>query len=299
MARKKLNTFAAGEHITAEKMNNTFNTNGVEALVREVTGDQIKREGISNRVCNTGQRHAISTAPRGTGNPWFGGEAKSILNNPLLMADFFAQGTGAFIIRTGGDNMVLDLTQEVADTQEGDFALIEFCGQASFLHYLTGGAGASGQRIPYGPAGENGDYRHMTGRIYLRLTVNGIDYDIPSTAYPGCDAQFGSCYDNSDPTDTLSTGSIIGTFPDVPAWSGEGDFYNTGPGTHRSFHLSLLVPLTGNESTLYCKAVVAPYSPPENTTPAPGPTQIPYADPIANISQAFFSGRIIRKGEIL
>jgi hypothetical protein len=291
MARKTLTPLQEGEHITATRVNDLFNSNGVAGIVSDVAGDQVAQGGITARACNTAIR-GVSTAARGTGNPWFGGEALpggGINNLTIVQPGQVITGTGDTFLRWGGNDLAVDLSNEVSDAENGDFVLVELSGQAHFFHYLSGGTynDVNGV-IP----GATPTYTNATGRIYLQVTTGtpGLtQVTVPHASIPGNDAIFGTQIINGAYTNAYSTGRICPTLAGSP-YGNEDDIWNTGPGTFRSFHISCIVPLNGNESTLIIKAKC-------NPGPAIAGSPAPFADPTAHILQASFTGRVIRKGE--
>tara|TARA_R110001599_G_scaffold104220_6_gene264660 strand:- start:953 stop:1828 length:876 start_codon:yes stop_codon:yes gene_type:complete len=290
MARKSFTPLGEGEHITANRINDLFDADGVEGILTNIAGEQIEDASITLRACNQGVRTAASTAGRGTGSPWFGGEAPSAtgINNQILDSPGqVIQSTTDSYIRAGGNDLAIDLTHQVNDCLDGDFALIELSGQAHFFHYLAGGSAQDNNGVI---AGSTPDYAKYFGTIFLQVTKNATTVNIPHSSIPGNDAHFGSILINgSYAGSTYNSGKLYPTVPTQTPYVSEANIGNTGPGTYRSFHISVIVPLDGDETVLQCKAKCLPGQ--AITSPAP------FANPVAHILNARFTGRVIRKGE--
>jgi len=289
MARQTLVPLEEGGHITAAKINNAFGVSGASGLVQNVSGDQVAQGGITGRACNTGVRTGASAASRGNGNPWFGGEAIATtgLNNLTLVAPGdIITGNSYVFIQSGGNDMAIDLSDEIADSENGDFALIEFCGQAHFFHYLAGPTATDGtSTVP----GSSPTYTDAEADMKLVVTLGGTTVDVPHASIPGNDAHFGSMMINGGYGNAYSTGRICPTLPSLSPYGTEDDTHNTGPGFLRSFHLSCIVPLNGTQSVLTAKCAVRP-------GPAIAGSPAPFSSPVAHILQATFTARVIRKG---
>ena len=289
MARQTLDPLEEGGHITAAKINDAFGASGATGLVSNVSGDQVAQGGITGRACNTGVRIGASAASRGNGNPWFGGEALagSGVNNLTLVAPGdIITGTSYTFIQSGGNDMQVDLSDEIADSENGDFALIEFSGQAHFFHLLAGSSIThSSNTVP----GAAPSYTSAEADMKLVVTLGGSTVDVPHATIPGNDASFGTMLINGNYSTTYGSGNICPTLPNVIPYANEDDVFNTGSGTFRSFHLSCIVPLDGTQSALTAKAAVRPGQ-------SIGGSPAPFSDPIAHILQANFTARVIRKG---
>jgi hypothetical protein len=289
MARQTLDPLEEGGHITAAKINDAFGASGATGLVSNVSGDQVAQGGITGRACNTGVRIGASAASRGNGNPWFGGEALagSGVNNLTLVAPGdIITGNSYVFIQSGANDMQIDLSDEIADSENGDFALIEFSGQAHFFHYLAGTSPTDAANTVPGAAPS---YTSQEADMKLVVTLGGSTVDVPHATIPGNDAHFGTLLINGNYTTTYGSGNICPTTPNVSPYGTEDDMHNTGSGTFRSFHLSCIVPLDGTQSALTAKVAVRPGQ-------SIGGSPAPFASPIAHILQANFTARVIRKG---
>jgi len=260
MAKATMTPLVDGEQITAAKLNALYdNTTGLTTTVSNITGEQVRTEGISRRVINTATGNNVKDGAN-VADGW---------GHPFVQLNFFKTDSGAGRTypvvagtektRTGmtkntGAALELDLTpycvalntdsegSATGTAHKGDFIVFEYVVQISSLLKLD--KVFSDNSATY-VSGQNylTDFTTLDLNLTVAYSGGGSITMIAGQQFAGCEARIGSfisCDPDASATFTVGNQNLSYTENTIDG----------GVGALRSVKLTGVYKVTGTETTL-------------------------------------------------
>ena len=298
MAKAKMTPIVDGEQITAAKLNALYdNTTGLTTTVNNITGDQVRTEGLSRRVINTATGDNVKDGANvadGWGHPfvqlnYFKTDTGGARSYPVVAG---TEKTRTGMTKTTGAALELDLSSycvalntdsaggATTTAHKGDFIIFEYVAQMSAFHTLDKAFSDSSATYV---SGQNylTDYATVDLNVNVAYSGGGAVNKVGGTDIAGCAARIGS-FITCDP----DTGATINVGNNNLSFSNDNE--NGGVGALRSIKLTAVYKVVGTETTLKIQPfiTVGNYSTGDGTV----------ARPSASINSDTLTATIFRKG---